>query len=430
MQYELHSELRSIYETTELYPHTLRVTMTMKDMIDGERLKDAVRLTMRRYPYFRVRLVREGERLFFERNDRDIAVRNTYEAATLGAESVGFHLLAFGWWKNKIHIDAHHCYLDGGAMDSLFKTLLYYYCSSYYEKALPADGVRLSDSPIDPGEWEDPYRTPVRAGSDTRLPKWDGAAFSLADTPGLRLTERRVTYNIRIPERAFMRFNFSSEGSPATVIALFLARAIESVRPDAPEPVSIALCLNQRKALGTPLAHNSLVGCVDLVFRPSMRRMGFAEQVTCFRGMVALQSDNDAVLEEVRAYQSFMAEVERLPTIEERRAVCHAAMLERSRRCTATVSYAGRSNFGAAARYIQEFDVLPATALPSIETPVNVEISAVNGHFFVNFIQRFEESCYFDAFIRQLRENDIDYDVIYCEEARFPRMQLPPNPEA
>lgn len=119
-----------------------------------------------------------------------------------------------------------------------------------------------------------------------------------------------------------MRFNLSNEGSPGTVVALFLARAIEKVNPDQREPVSIAMCLNQRKALGTPYAHHSLVGCVDLVFKPSMRRMNFAGQVTCFRGMVALQSEREQVLEEVREYQEFLSEVERLPSVAKRRAVC------------------------------------------------------------------------------------------------------------
>ena len=44
MKYELLSELRTIYETSDEYPHTLRVTMTMKDIVDGDVLKQAVGL--------------------------------------------------------------------------------------------------------------------------------------------------------------------------------------------------------------------------------------------------------------------------------------------------------------------------------------------------------------------------------------------------
>ena len=429
MRYELLSELRTIYETSDEYPHTLRVTMTMKDMVDGDVLKQAVGLTMKRYPYFCVRLVLEDGKLFFAQNDAEIVVCNSYHVTTLGGEESNYHLLSFRWWKNKIHIDAHHSFADGAAMGAMFKTLLYYYCSAYYEKILSTQDVRLSESPVDQREWEDPYRLPVSGEPWFQVRRWTGPAFQLAETPGIHLTERSMTYNVRIPEREFLRFNLSNEGSPGTVIALFLARAIENVNPTPHDPVTIAMCLNQRKALGTPYAHNSLVGCVDLVFKPSMRQMDFAGQVTCFRGAVALQSDREQVLEEVREYQSFISDVERLPSVAARRAACRAAMLERSRRYTATVSYVGKSDFGEAERYIQQFDVLPSAALPSIETPVNLEVSAVHGQFFVNFIQRFQEDCFFNAFIRQLRENDIDYDVMYCEEARYPQIQLFPAPE-
>jgi hypothetical protein len=52
-------------------------------------------------------------------------------------------------------------------------------------------------------------------------------------------------------------------------------------------------------------------------------------------------------------------------------------------------------------------------------------MSAMNGYFFLNFIQYFNETDYFSNFIGQLRENDIDYDVLNMTEARYPRVELP-----
>ena len=40
-------------------------------------------------------------------------------------------------------------------------------------------------------------------------------------------------------------------------------------------------------------------------------------------------------------------------------------------------------------------------------------------------IQSFEESCYFDEFVPQLRENEIDYDVLYYDEACYPQVKFP-----
>ena len=95
-----------------------------------------------------------------------------------------------------------------------------------------------------------------------------------------------------------------------------------------------------------------------------------------------------------------------------------------SRCLTATVSYVGKASLGEAERYIQEYEALPSTALPSTHVSLTVEMSAMNGYFFLNFIQYFREEDYFMAFIRELRKNDIDYDVLNVTEARYPRAEL------
>ena len=46
----------------------------------------------------------------------------------------------------------------------------------------------------------------------------------------------------------------------------------------------------------------------------------------------------------------------------------------------------------------------------------------MNGSFYVNFMQYFPEQAYLDAFIRELRANDINYDVLYQEETKYPRL--------
>ena len=68
---------------------------------------------------------------------------------------------------------------------------------------------------------------------------------------------------------------------------------------------------------------------------------------------------------------------------------------------------------------------MPSTALPSTHVPLTVEVSAVNGYFFLDFIQYFKEEDYFSVFVRQLRQNDIEYDVLNVAQARYPDIELP-----
>ena len=42
MKRELYTQMRTVYETTVLNPHTFRVTVKTKDMVDGPVLEEAV----------------------------------------------------------------------------------------------------------------------------------------------------------------------------------------------------------------------------------------------------------------------------------------------------------------------------------------------------------------------------------------------------
>ena len=63
--------------------------------------------------------------------------------------------------------------------------------------------------------------------------------------------------------------------------------------------------------------------------------------------------------------------------------------------------------------------------LPSSHNPLTIEMISLNGSIFLNFIQYFPEMEYYRLFIRQLRENHINYDVLHQREARYPLLEMP-----
>ena len=152
MRRKLSTQMRTVYETTVLNPHTFRVTVKTKDMVEQSVLEEAVAKTMKRYPYFAMQIDKGENEIFFADNPRPMIVLHRDDPPVLGSEEVNGHLLNISWWKNKIHIDVYHALTDGGGIYPMIKTLLYYYCSSYYEMDLSTDGSRLSDDPVDPKE--------------------------------------------------------------------------------------------------------------------------------------------------------------------------------------------------------------------------------------------------------------------------------------
>ncbi len=418
----LYAELRTVYETSSADPHTYRLAIGLRDPVDGEIFRRAVEKTMRRYPYFRVRLTEKDGDLFYEENPEPVPVLHTERVLTLGSQETGGHHLAFCYSGSRIFIDAFHGLTDGGGIAPMLRTLLYYYCSERSGEQLSAEGIRLQDDPVDPGEWEDPYRTPPARQPALDVYKWDRPALQLADTGLVRIVPECRVMTLRLPEDEFMKFNISNDGSPATVIALLLARAVRALCPDAAEPPVIAMCVNQRPALKAPLAHQSLVGDVRLPYTDRMKELPLHTQATCFRGMVALQSDSDMVLREVAGYRELVSRLQSMEGHAARRAYCRKRMRELSRCLTATVSYVGKANLGDAEKFITDYAALPSTALPSTHVPLTLEISALNGYFFINFMQYFREEEFFRELLRQLQENGISYDVLETAEARYPRI--------
>ena len=56
----LFSEIRPMYISSADTPNVMNFRLRMKDPIDGKMLQQAVDTTMRRYPYFCVRLTQKG----------------------------------------------------------------------------------------------------------------------------------------------------------------------------------------------------------------------------------------------------------------------------------------------------------------------------------------------------------------------------------
>ena len=87
---------------------------------------------------------------------------------------------------------------------------------------------------------------------------------------------------------------------------------------------------------------------------------------------------------------------------------------------SATVSYVGKANFGEAERYIQDFRLWTLSS-----TGITIEISAVNGRFTLDFIQLFSDATYLEAFLRELEENDIEYDLQDVCELELADVRVP-----
>ena len=416
----LFSEINPLYASSRETPNIISLRVRMCGDIDGAMLDRAVEAGMNRYPYFRVELQKRDGQWGFIENRRPVTVSRSAVGAALNSEASNRHLIAFSWHEDWIILNVSHALTDGTGAYEVLRTVLYYYCSWRYGAQLSREGIRLAGDAISPEEYEDPAprvtrEPPENADGDSMPALNPVVASNLGDDTA------KTVFSTSLSEAGFMRFNADHDGSPATIVALFLSRAIAALHPDCPNPIRISLCVNQRRALGTPLAHQSLVGGAWLEYVEKMRDYPLDMQATVYRGMVFAQTMDERVLEGMRYINRNTRRLLSLASDEARAVEAKENSDGLKRALTATVSYVGRGRFGDAERYIRDFH-LWANAM---NENILVEISAINGRFIFDFSQNFSTPVYWRAFLKQLDENGIAYEERPAAPLALPEIRLP-----
>ena len=393
---------------------TVRMTMKMRDIVDGDLLRQAVESTRLRYPYYQVKLgIRkdaEGTEYFvYEDNSESWVVSEGEKPVRLIAPEANKHLLAFCYWDDCIAIDFFHCLTDGTGAYNILRTLLYEYSYRRYDATLDKGmaNIRVVGDTISPEEWEDPAAQAKPAPMHPLPLPERLRCINLTTQAKTKVNEDVETVNILIEEQKMMKYVTSGDTSPATLVSLLLTRAIARLHPDLTEGVPmVALAINQRPALGCPQACQSLAASLRLTLNDEMRGMDIETQQTIFRGMVALQSNDDNVIENFWQTQNTQDMFEKIPTLEGRHQAMAKAYSVATSAATTCVSYVGKANLGAAEQYVSEMYTEAYTPYA-----LTIEMSAVGGMFCIIRMQRFADDIYLDAFLNELRQTDLPYRI-------------------
>ncbi len=403
MKQQLFTEILPLYKSRNNNPYVIRIRVRMQDLVDYEIFKSAVNTTMVRYPYFCVKLEKGGNGFVFEDNKNPVIVAASPNKIELNSEMSNYHMIAFSYWDDWIVMDIFHGLTDAIGAYEVIRTLLFYYCSCRYNATLSAKGIRTTKDEISMEEWE----CPVMKIANLPTPKRYEMPPSLNPTVAANLSVETfpTVFSVIISETDFMRFNRDNGSSPGTMVALLLSHAIAELFPNAHDIIRIILCVNQRKALRVPLAHQSLVGGALLEYGKNLRHLPLKQQIQAYRNMVSAQTDEENVLAGISSVVGLTNTLLAKSTAEERIALASFVDEMARRTGTACVSYAGKANFMEAEKYVQEFHLWTYSALP-----ITIEISAVNGKFTIDFIQHFQNPIYINAFLKELDKHGISYD--------------------
>jgi hypothetical protein len=137
--------------------------------------------------------------------------------------------------------------------------------------------------------------------------------------------------------------------------------------------------------------------------------------------MVFAQTQEENVLMGIASFKGINGMLLTKETDPERIGVASYINSLASKFTTATVSYVGKADYKEAEQYIRDFRLWTSP----IGNNLLIEISAVNGRFTLDFLQSFSSPVIVNAFLKELDENGIIYDLQDVNDLELPNIKLP-----
>lgn len=408
------------YGLSKNLQNTYRVSVRFCSPIDFEIMRSSLDITRKRYPYFSVKRVKTFGEIRLEENELPWMLNLGETPTALGGKESNYHMIAFSVCNDCLYVDVFHGMTDGVGIMNLLRTLVYYYCHEAYDKNIKPGNVRLIGDCISREEFDDPYAFALsngEIGSANENKKKKVKYMNLAAENKYKITKPYV-FRLRIPQEELMKYCGQNDGSPATAVALFIARAIKNVHPDREPLIGCGIATDLRTALGTKLSHHSTVAIPVLEFTKKISEKELEMQGTAFRGQVLLKCNPDALAEEIYSSNKFYDFLNGLHIRKLKEVIMRVLVKTALGGPTAVVSYVGKCDFGECEKYIK--DVFSVADAPG--TGIMTEVNFVNGVFCIAFSQEWKESTYFDAFCKELELCGIPYTQVGSGEIEISKM--------
>ncbi|MBQ6360293.1 MAG: hypothetical protein IJJ25_04010 [Lachnospiraceae bacterium] len=394
------------YAVREDLWNTIRLEIKLTEPVEAAALEQAAALTASRFPYFAVKLVRDGEHFILEQNDAPFVITHDIRPVRLNSAQSGQHLISFAWEGDLLFIDTTHFMMDGQSMFPFLQTLLYCYLKILHPEAVFDESrIALPGSEIPAEELDDdPYPDSPVPVEPFPVRKRPGEILKLAGQPKEYDNMKHWTsFILRVRQRELMNYVSGVDGSPASFAASMMCRAMQELYPENSLPIVCGMQHQFRGALGKLRSHLCHVNIVPIVYPDSLRTAPIDRLNTIGRGTLILQADDEHDLLTVNAHIRNEQAVRDM-TLSEKQDYMRRVLLDGIGNNTFEVSYTGRVNWAGLDRYISY--VAPCLDL-TLSGGVSVEIFSCADDFMINIMQRNEDHGIITEIRKLFKENGI-----------------------
>lgn len=275
----------------------IRFTAELDHEIDEELIEKAWEKTINVYPCIGCVIEMEGKELFFYKADGENKAIKSKAPINPGSDLVSNCVITATYYGNKVSVSAYHTMVDGRGLNEIFKTLLYFYISSY-------TGVFDEPVTVQTKEGRAPeeyYKTvsPDELGEFTPVPLYTMPYLKeYAEDPDMEADEDGSKYfaSISFSADAFIGECKKIGANPTAMLAFLTSKAFYALNPKEQKDLFFEITTSVRKTFGAE-------GCISNCTSDVIAQMCYndivngdeAELVRKFRAEMNSQRSDDYV---------------------------------------------------------------------------------------------------------------------------------------
>ncbi|MBO5551095.1 MAG: hypothetical protein J5966_03970 [Lachnospiraceae bacterium] len=412
-----------IYAANEQFKNTIRFAVEFHENISPDALEYAVSQVQKRYPYYSVKIEREGEGFVLAENSAPFVINADEKPVCLNSEASSLHLLAFAWKERTIWADISHFICDGNGLVPMIKTLVYYYVEKRYgSNGIDTDGIRLVTDVIPEEEYAFPFPdTPIPNNNSLSIPKKTYEPFLFED--GLFDGNGSYAYNLQVSQQELMKYAKSNDGSPVSFICVMLYKALMKLYPEINRDIVFTIPHEYRKALRRPLSHDCLARVLNVNIAADKRDMPLELLNTGVRGQIILGSDESADIDAINGMVQMNAYMQSLPLEEKTRTILGLISKGALVKNTFGVSYSGNFGWNGMEKYIR--DIHGYAGERTRHQTISVEVFTIGESFSLCLMQPGKNPVFMQELIRCFGSCGIDCRLMSEERFHLADYELP-----
>ena len=277
------------------------VTMTLflRHEIDGEKLREALKITEGIFPFVKYGIVKQDGKYYFVDGQADIPLTHSDRVVRPNSLSADGPLLTVGYQDRRIFVAICHCLFDSKGAETFFETLVYHYYRLSTGKTPKLPGVITCREEVPAGIFADAVYRIEDADPDADFNVYYDKTYELPYVQ-TEPVDIGTVGRVRLDSAEFLAFARANGATPTAALLLLYSRALMDLYPDESDGavISTEIIADIRNAMGVPATmKNTLYAPRVVLPRKALAEQPMRENAAAVRAMLKRQTEKGGLVQ-------------------------------------------------------------------------------------------------------------------------------------